>query len=125
MFAHAVMASVSDSGRVDLGGIWACFGCLWRWIALSWFGDVLDRDKLGACPGIGQISQFCVATLLRKLVRILTFRYTYSIVYIVHIVCDAARGLVLLAMAGFVRCCCCCLVFRYIRTRVTLDFSGS
>ena len=40
--------------------------------------------------------------------------------------CDAARGLVLLAMAGFVRCCCCCLVFRYFPVQqVTLDFSGN
>ena len=23
------------------------FGYLWRWIALSWFGDVLEPDKLG------------------------------------------------------------------------------
>ena len=50
-----------------------CHGLVMCWIVTKW----------GSCPEIGHISQFCVATLLRKLVRILMFRNTY-IVYSVH-----------------------------------------
>ena len=55
-------------GRVldVFGGGSLCHGLVMCWNVTNW----------GSCPGIGQISQFCVATLLRKLVRILTFRYT-------------------------------------------------
>ena len=55
-----------DSSRVDLvvfgrvldvfGGGPLCHGLVMCWIVTNW----------GTCPGIGQMSQFCFATSLRK-----------------------------------------------------------
>ena len=69
MFAHAVMASVSDSWRVDLGGIWACFGCLWRWyrfVKVWWCAGTWQYIWLISSLGLGwdkiRPGHFCALT---------------------------------------------------------------